>query len=156
MNKVIVASGGNIGDVISTLKLARIELEQHWGQAEHSDFFSSAAVDYLEQDDFVNQVWCFEKPSCSAKEALDLLLNIEKKFGRERSISRGPRTLDLDLIFFGNETHSDHYLVLPHPRFLQRSFVIRPMLQLSISNWLRSTYEIPDHFSVEAHPILEK
>src|SRR5690606_12999131 len=121
MNKLVIAAGGNVGNVFQTLKLARLELENIWGRSECSDFFTSKAVDYTNQADFINQVWCFDLPNIKAIDALDLILQIEQKFGRLRTIPKGPRTIDLDMIFFGNLHYDDDQLQLPHPRFLQRS-----------------------------------
>lgn len=154
MNKLVIATGSNIGDTIASLDMARSKLENLFGEAEASRIYRSSAVDYLDQPDFFNQVLSFKLPTeLSAHDVMKALLNLEKEMGRERKVLRGPRTIDLDIIFFGEQVIDDDFVTLPHPRFLQRSFVIRPLLELSISEWLFKNYPIPEHFDTEATPL---
>jgi len=66
----------------------------------------------------------------AARELLSLLHEIEAERGRERPYSNAPRTLDLDLIFFGSETIGEPDLAIPHPRFRERRFVLEPLAEL--------------------------
>lgn len=154
MNKLVIATGSNLGDSIENLSRAKSQLENLLGPCEFSRIYCSKAVDYLDQPDFFNQVLAFELPaSLSPSQVMQKLLQIEAQMGRTRDISRGPRTIDIDIIFFGSHVCSGPALILPHPRFLQRSFVVRPLLELSISEWLFKNFPIPEHFDTEATPV---
>ena len=72
--------------------------------------------------------------SLSARELLTTLLDIEKQFGRERPFPGAPRTLDLDLILYGDEVIDAPGLVVPHPRFRERRFVLAPLAEIA-SDW---------------------
>jgi 2-amino-4-hydroxy-6-hydroxymethyldihydropteridine diphosphokinase len=67
----------------------------------------------------------------SARELLDQLLAIERERGRERPFPGAPRTLDLDLILYGNQVVDEPGLVVPHPRFRQRRFVLEPLAEVA-------------------------
>jgi 2-amino-4-hydroxy-6-hydroxymethyldihydropteridine diphosphokinase len=70
-----------------------------------------------------------ELPSPGA--LLDLCLGIESRLGRERDVEKGPRTLDLDLLLFGEVVSNDERLMLPHPRLHERLFVLEPLADLA-------------------------
>jgi len=67
----------------------------------------------------------------SAPVLLDLLLAIERRFGRERPYERAPRTIDLDLILYGEEVMNTSGLTVPHPRFRERRFVLEPLAEIA-------------------------
>jgi len=71
------------------------------------------------------------KSTQSARAVLDELLSIERQRGRERSFANAPRTLDLDLILFGDAVIEEPGLVVPHPRFRERRFVLEPLAQIA-------------------------
>lgn len=82
-----------------------------------------------EQPRYLNGVVVGET-TLSARELLDRLLAIERDHGRERPFEGAPRTLDLDLILFGSERVREPGLVVPHPRFRERLFVLEPLAEL--------------------------
>ena len=69
--------------------------------------------------------------SLSARDLLTMLLDIEKRFGRERPFPGAPRTLDLDLILYGDDIIDTPDLLVPHPRFRERRFVLEPLAELA-------------------------
>lgn len=151
---LIIATGSNLGDRKKNLELALIELEKVFTLVKASNIFASQAVDYTGQPDFLNQVLEFELPKISPIQALDRLLSIESKYGRTRIIDKGPRTLDIDLIFWGLENiNISPKLVVPHPSWQNRSFVVRPLLQLPFRKVLEKHFTVPEIFDVEAFPI---
>jgi 2-amino-4-hydroxy-6-hydroxymethyldihydropteridine diphosphokinase len=87
-----------------------------------------------EQPRFLNGVVVGET-ALSARLLLDTLLSIEREAGRERPFIGAARTLDLDLILYGNERIREAGLVVPHPRFRERLFVLEPLAEL-VSNWV--------------------
>ncbi len=153
MNKLVIALGSNIGNSLELLDSAKSRLEELFGPSESSRVYTSKAVDYLDQPDFFNQVLCFNLPKISAHEVLDRTLMLESELGRVRSTKYGPRKIDIDLIFFAEQVLDTASLTIPHPRFLQRSFVVYPLLELSISKWLRASYLLPEHFDQPATPV---
>lgn len=153
MKKLILALGSNQGDSLEILKLARERLMVLFGDCESSRIYISDAVDYLDQPQFYNQVIAFDLPQMSALDVLVTTMSIEADLGRTRLIKFGPRTIDIDLIFYADQNFHLENLVIPHPRFLQRSFVVYPLLELSIKSWILDNYIIPDHFEVSASPI---
>ena len=67
----------------------------------------------------------------SAREVLDLLLATEQTFGRSRPFPGAPRTLDLDLILYGDVVLDEPGLIVPHPRFRERRFVLEPLAEVA-------------------------
>jgi 2-amino-4-hydroxy-6-hydroxymethyldihydropteridine diphosphokinase len=72
--------------------------------------------------------------SLSARDLLAVLLDIEKRFGRERPYPGAPRTLDLDLILYGDDIIDSVNLTVPHPRFKERRFVLEPLAEIA-ADW---------------------
>ncbi|MEI7968664.1 MAG: 2-amino-4-hydroxy-6-hydroxymethyldihydropteridine diphosphokinase [Betaproteobacteria bacterium] len=95
-----------------------------------SGFYRTAPVGYLDQPDFVNAVASLDT-SLSARNLLDELLVIERRHGRVRTRLNGPRTLDLDLLLFGDVSLDEAGLTLPHPRMHERAFVLVPLAEIA-------------------------
>lgn len=151
---LIIATGSNLQDKISSLNKAKDELRKHFNFIAESQIFESAAVDYTDQPDFYNQVLEFEVPKLTKDEVMLLILSIEKNLGRVRNIDKGPRTIDIDIIFWGIETYKSDILTLPHPSWSERSFIVRPMQQLPFFQTLEKCFKIPRTFNIEAKPII--
>ncbi len=128
----VVALGANLGDRAGTLRAALAELEARGNVLiACSPFHETAPVGYLDQPDFINATALFGVPAGVSPEAfLAELLDVEKKFGRVRTFPNAPRTLDLDLIFFADETRDSPGLTLPHPRWRERAFVVEPLAEM--------------------------
>lgn len=101
-------------------------------------------VGFLDQPQFLNGVVELET-ALTPRTLLETLLELERVFGRDRSASprQGPRTLDLDLLLYGNETISEPGLEVPHPRLRERRFVLEPLAELD------PTLEVPGMGRVE-------
>ena len=128
----IVALGANLGAREETLRAALRKLENSGARVlAISHFYETEPVGYANQPDFLNAVAALEIVSEISPESLMAqLLEIEKKLGRERSFPNAPRTCDLDLIFFGTEKRDSATLVLPHPRWRERAFVLVPLAEI--------------------------
>ncbi len=150
---LIIATGANLGLPLVQLELAKTELQQHFELIAQSRIYKSAAVDYQNQPDFYNQVLEFKIPTISPEETIHLLMEIEKKLGRTREIFRGPRLIDIDIIFWGQKRLELEFLVIPHPRWDQRSFVVRPLQELPFFKTIEKCFTIPKSFEVEAFPV---
>lgn len=151
---LIISTGSNLGDRESYLAHARDELSKSLSLIFKSKIYQSSAVDYLAQPDFLNQVLEFEIPTIQPAEVLKLCLEIEKKLGRVRGIDKGPRTLDIDLLFWQKLTLSSDNLDLPHPRLFSRSFIVLPLRELPYFKELEKSFDFPDTFSNSATPFI--
>jgi 2-amino-4-hydroxy-6-hydroxymethyldihydropteridine diphosphokinase len=121
-----VGIGSNLGDrerlvrraaeLIGAVRLSTVIETEPWG---HED-----------QPMFLNAVAELETP-LTARQLLDHLLDVERRLGRERVGPQwGPRTIDLDLLLFGDEAIEEPGLVVPHPRLTEREFVLKPLVEL--------------------------
>lgn len=95
-----------------------------------SSLYRSAPVGYLDQPDFINAVAQVET-ILSPRELLDALLALEHECGRTREFRNAPRTLDLDLLLYGELQHHEHGLTVPHPQMHLRAFVLQPLLEIA-------------------------
>jgi 2-amino-4-hydroxy-6-hydroxymethyldihydropteridine diphosphokinase len=98
-----------------------------------SSFYDTVPVGVGEQPLFLNAAAVGEA-SLSARDLLTTLLDIEKRFGRERPFPGAARTLDLDLILYGDDIIDSPGLVIPHPRFRERRFVLEPLSEIA-ADW---------------------
>lgn len=131
-SKAYIAGGANLGYKEDTLKKAIEELKKNKDikVTKISNFYTTSPVGYENQDDFVNCV--FEvKTLKTPSELMDTLLNVEKLFKRERKVRWGPRTIDLDIIFYDDLVSYDEKVLIPHPRAHERQFVMKPMCDLN-------------------------
>jgi len=150
---LIIATGSNIGNSLEHLESAKILLEKRFHLIAASRIYSSRAVDYENQPDFLNQVLEFSLPVGSPEEILKELLSIEANLGRIRSVPRGPRTIDIDILFWGLEKFDTDLLTIPHPRWSERSFVVLPLQELPFFQTIEKCFIIPKSFTVTAKPI---
>ncbi len=125
-----IGLGANLGDATASVKLAAQQLSQHPGiiKLVLSPLYCSAPVD-SSGPDYINAVAALHT-TLSAQELLKLLQTIEQQHGRERPWHNAPRTLDLDILLFGQQTIKQANLVVPHPRMHVRAFVLRPLADL--------------------------
>jgi len=131
MPSVAIALGSNLGDRRSHLEFAVSRLREFVRHLRISSFIDTAPVDVPdEQPRYLNGVAVGET-SLSAEDVLARLLAIERERGRERPSVRAARTLDLDLILYGNLVASLPGLEIPHPRFRERAFVLAPLAEIA-------------------------
>ena len=95
-----------------------------------SSLYRSEPVGYLQQPDFVNAVAKIET-ALEPRELLDALLEIERRQGRVRDFQNAPRTLDLDVLLYGEAQHDEEGLKIPHPRMHERAFVVVPLAEIA-------------------------
>jgi len=133
MVPVAIALGSNLGDRERLLREAVAALEQHLQQLRVSTFHETDPVGVGGQPRFLNAA-ATGYTTLPARDLLVVLLDIERQFGRERPYPRAPRTLDLDLILYGDLIMNERDLAVPHPRFRERSFVLMPLAEIA-SDW---------------------
>ena len=127
--KAVIALGSNIGDTKANLDLALSLLREATEVKKVSSYYSTKPVGFTEQPDFLNAV-CIIETELPAISLLAMLHGIEKAMGRERIIKWGPRTIDLDIIQYGDLISNAEELTLPHPKAHERRFVLEPWCEI--------------------------
>ena len=127
-----IGLGANLNDPAAQVEYALAELDRLPGTrlVARSSLYASAPVGYVDQPDFINAVAQVET-SLAPHALLAALLDIEHRHGRERSFRNAPRTLDLDLLLYGEAHFHEVGLTLPHPRMHERAFVLLPLLEIA-------------------------
>ncbi|HUQ89394.1 MAG TPA: 2-amino-4-hydroxy-6-hydroxymethyldihydropteridine diphosphokinase [Vicinamibacterales bacterium] len=129
--KVAIALGSNLGDREAHLAFGLSALPGFITNLIQSSWYDTPPVGVSpDQPRYLNGVVVGET-SLSARELLDRLLQIEAAAGRTRPSARAPRTLDLDLILFGDQVIDEAGLSVPHPRFRERLFVLEPLAEIA-------------------------
>ncbi|HEX4677625.1 MAG TPA: 2-amino-4-hydroxy-6-hydroxymethyldihydropteridine diphosphokinase [Gaiellaceae bacterium] len=132
MTVAYIGLGSNLGDreglireaaeLIAAVRLSTVIETEPWGYGDQG---------YGDQPMFLNAVAEIET-RLTARQLLDRLLDVERRLGRERVGAQwGPRTIDLDLLLYGDETIEEPGLIVPHPRLTERDFVLRPLAELA-------------------------
>lgn len=129
MSKVVISLGSNLGDSPEIMARAIESLKSVLFDVEVSSIIETAPWGFEDQPNFLNAVVVGEFAG-NALELLSLLQEIEQAEKRVRDIRWGPRTLDLDIIIFGDEVIESSELQIPHPRAHERAFVLEPWLEI--------------------------
>jgi 2-amino-4-hydroxy-6-hydroxymethyldihydropteridine diphosphokinase len=136
MNKIIsnvfIGLGANLFDPVQQLQQAMQALNclPEIKVVKQSSLYLSAPIGYLDQPDFINAVVQIET-SLSPRDLLNALLALELRNGRTREFVNAPRTLDLDLLLYGDIQHHEFGLTVPHPQMHLRAFVLQPLLEIA-------------------------
>ncbi|MCH7551973.1 2-amino-4-hydroxy-6-hydroxymethyldihydropteridine diphosphokinase [Patescibacteria group bacterium] len=125
-----IALGSNLGDREKYLRKAVKEITKENEILAYSSLYETEPVGYKNQGWFLNAVIKIQT-SLSAEQLLQSLLTIEKKLERTRIIKNGPRTIDLDMLFYDSEIIQVDDLEIPHPRLQDRSFVLIPLNEIA-------------------------
>jgi len=151
MPTVYIALGTNIGDRQSNLReaLSRIEASGiHISQL--SSIYETEPVDYLDQPWFLNAV-VEAQTELPAAQLLSTLRQIESHMGSKKPFAKGPRLIDLDILLYATDTIDTPDLQIPHPRMLQRNFVLAPLAEIAPTfrhpNWSATVSDIFAHSS---------
>jgi 2-amino-4-hydroxy-6-hydroxymethyldihydropteridine diphosphokinase len=139
----ILSTGSNLGDRLGNLILAKDILSSFFKIVSESSIYQSKAVNYLKQAHFYNQALQFSSNSLKPEEVLTTILEIELFIGRERKINKGPRIIDIDIIFWDCDLVLKNNLIIPHPRWRERSFIVIPILELPYSKKLLQHFSFP-------------
>ena len=132
MARAYVGLGANLDDPSQQIAQAFDELGEipRTRVRARSPLYRSAPLGHAAQPDFINAV-AELRTSLRAGELLAALIEIEARHGRQRSFPNAPRTLDLDLLLYGDEVLQGERLTLPHPRMHERAFVLKPLLDIA-------------------------
>lgn len=130
MPSVYIALGSNLANPVAQLEQAVVSLQKFAKEMSVSAFYGSKPLGPQDQPDYVNAVAKFDT-ELTALTLLDRLQQIENEQGRVRLRRWGERTLDLDILLYGNEQISSERLTVPHYDMTNREFVIVPLYELN-------------------------
>lgn len=127
-----IGIGSNLDEPVSRVRSALAELGRlpSTRVVRCSSLYRTAPVGYLEQPDFINAVARIDT-TLDPHRLLAALLEIEERHGRVRSVPNAPRTLDLDILLYGDRTIDERGLSIPHPRMHERAFVLVPLAEIA-------------------------
>ena len=127
---VYLSLGSNVGDRRGHLEQAIRRLGEFGDVAAVSAFYETEPVEYTRQDWFLNCAVALET-ELMPKQFLGRIRGIEQEAGRRRSIAKGPRTLDIDIVLFGDAVVDTPGLTIPHPAMQERRFVLEPLAEIA-------------------------
>ena len=127
-----LAFGSNIGDKVDNIGRAVQLLDGHADikLIESSSLYKTPPWGFIDQDWFVNACALFET-RLDPQNLLTVCKGIEHELGREKSVRWGPRRIDVDILTYGEQTYSSDSLTIPHPRILERGFVLVPLNEIA-------------------------
>lgn len=127
---VILGLGANLGDPLAQLQEAIRQLGEFMTVERTSSVYRTAPVGGIEQPDFLNLV-CLGRFEGNARALHAKLVAVENTLGRTRRVRNGPRTIDIDLLTFGELVMRTPELTIPHPRLHERAFVLVPLAEVA-------------------------
>ena len=131
MNSTYLLIGGNLGNRIENLAMARSLIENELGKIiKVSSIYETAAWGITKQPDFLNQVLLI-KTKFSPEKMMQLILSIENKMGRVRTQKNASRIIDIDILFFNDEIINNENLTIPHPEIQNRKFALIPLNEIA-------------------------
>jgi 2-amino-4-hydroxy-6-hydroxymethyldihydropteridine diphosphokinase len=131
MTNVYLLIGSNVGNREKNLEKAIDEIEKGIGAIDKkSKIYSTEPWGEKDQDDFLNQALSI-KSKLKPKAILKKIAEIEKKIGREETFKWGPREIDIDILFYGDELISEIDLTVPHPFLHERRFTLIPLSEIA-------------------------
>jgi 2-amino-4-hydroxy-6-hydroxymethyldihydropteridine diphosphokinase len=132
MMRAYIGLGGNLGDPEAAMAAALRALDADPGISVTavSSLYRTPPWGVTDQPDFLNAVAALDT-RLSARELLQACLDAERALKRERGLRWGPRTIDLDILLYGNEHIEEEGLQVPHPRMEGRAFVIAPLAEIA-------------------------
>lgn len=130
MTEAYVGIGSNLGDKEENIRKSINLMGKKCEILKISSLYETEPVGYADQEWFLN---CVVKvnTSMNPEELLEFLLSIEKDLGRAKTIKNGPRTIDLDILFYGDKIINKNNLIVPHPRLHERLFALEPLMEIS-------------------------
>jgi 2-amino-4-hydroxy-6-hydroxymethyldihydropteridine diphosphokinase len=128
--RVYLSLGSNVGDRAANLNAAIDRLRAFGEVVAVSSFYETEPVEFTSQPWFLNCAVTLDTHE-SPKQLLAGILDIEQQLGRRRAQKKGPRTIDIDIVLFGNSIVEEQGLTIPHPAMQERRFVLRPLAEIA-------------------------
>lgn len=129
-NKIFLGLGSNVGDTKKNMDTALNLLQEKVNILNKSSHYKTEPIGYKDQDWFLNMVIEGET-DLSPESLLDFTQSIETKMKRIKTIVNGPRIIDIDILLFNNISIETERLTIPHPRMIERAFVLLPLSEIS-------------------------
>ncbi|MGO9127453.1 MAG: 2-amino-4-hydroxy-6-hydroxymethyldihydropteridine diphosphokinase [Terriglobales bacterium] len=139
-NTAYLSLGSNLGDRAANLKAAINRLQTFGKVLQASSFYETEPVEFTAQPWFLNCAVELQTDKMP-QQLMTAILEIEQQMGRQRTQKKGPRTIDVDILLFGDSTVESRGLTIPHPALHQRRFVLEPLAEIA-----------PD----QCHPLLKQ
>jgi len=130
LTTVYLSLGSNVGDREARLRDAQVRLTAEGRMVTVSSFYETEPVDFTGQPWFLNCALALETGR-TPEHLMDAILCIEKEMGRRRVQNKGPRSIDIDILLFGDRTINSPKLTIPHPAMHQRRFVLEPLAEIA-------------------------
>jgi 2-amino-4-hydroxy-6-hydroxymethyldihydropteridine diphosphokinase len=131
MERVYLSLGSNMGDRAVNIARAIAALSERGIRVtRESALYETEPVEFREQDWFLNSVIEGET-ELEPEKLMKEMLAIERSLGRERRVAKGPRVIDIDVLFYGDEVIHEPGIEIPHPRLSQRRFVLVPFAEIA-------------------------
>jgi 2-amino-4-hydroxy-6-hydroxymethyldihydropteridine diphosphokinase len=127
---VYLSLGSNVGDRDSLLRDAQARLGAEGRIVAASSFYETEPVEFTDQPLFLNCAIALET-STTPQELMGAILGIEKEMGRQRLQNKGPRTIDIDILLFGDTILDSPQLTIPHPAMHHRRFTLEPLAEIA-------------------------
>jgi len=127
---VYLSLGANVGDCARNIREAIARLEELGHVVAASSFYETDPVEFTDQAWFLNCAVALETAKTPAQ-LMAALLTIEREMGRQRTQKKGPRTIDIDILLFGDTVVDSPELTIPHPAMQERRFVLEPLGEIA-------------------------
>ena len=127
-----LALGANLGDKTESLRAAvrMLNRPEMCSVVQVSSLYLTRPVGVEDQPDFLNAVMQV-RTSLSPRDLLVFCMDVEKSLGKRRTIRWGPRVIDIDILVYGNANVKERDLTIPHPRMMERAFVLVPLAEIA-------------------------
>jgi 2-amino-4-hydroxy-6-hydroxymethyldihydropteridine diphosphokinase len=131
-NTVYLSLGSNVGDRAANLNAAIHRISALGDVVQVSSLYETEPVEFTAQPWFLNCVVELETEK-TPQQLMAALLEIERQMGRTRTQKKGPRSIDIDILLFGDSTVDTKGLTIPHPALQERRFVLEPLAEIAAS-----------------------
>ncbi|MFN8369372.1 MAG: 2-amino-4-hydroxy-6-hydroxymethyldihydropteridine diphosphokinase [Bacteriovoracaceae bacterium] len=148
---LIISLGSNLGERENNLGKALELLQKYFKLKAKSSICETEPVDYLEQPKFLNQLIEFELPSMGPFEILKITQGVEKEMGRVKNIPKGPRNIDVDILFLGFQKVKTPELEIPHHAWSKRPFNLQMLQDLNFFQKIQNNFASCDSFESFIH-----
>lgn len=148
MEKVVFVIGGNLGNRVELIEQANKMLRENFSTPLlSSSVFETAAWGNLSEGDYLNQVLVFQT-DLDAEVVLIIIQDIENQLGRKREEKWGNRTMDIDILYFGQQVIQNQNLIIPHPFISRRRFVLEPLVEI-LPNFIHPVLKVSNSKMLE-------
>jgi 2-amino-4-hydroxy-6-hydroxymethyldihydropteridine diphosphokinase len=130
MNRIYLSLGSNLGDTEENIREALRLLSEKVSVTKISSFYETEPVGYRDQPWFLN-IAAEGGTALSPEELLEFTQSVEKRMKRVKNFVNGPRLIDVDILLYNGETIQTDTLTIPHPRMLERAFVLAPLQEIA-------------------------